>query len=135
MIIRRISAIAVATATSLLLLAAPAFASTARIYNAGSCRAEGQYATCVASGTAYNPTTINVHVSAPRAGLPVYVAWSTVCAKGDGAGTSSGQYKAVTGSNRKIRHPYTRPDYCIVAADAQLTRGGIHIHVWITYRK
>lgn len=135
MVIRRIAALAAASAASLLLLAAPAFASTARIYNAGSCTAEGQYATCVASGTAYNPTTINVHVSAPRAGLHVFVAWSAVCAKGDGAGTSSGHYNAVTTSNRTIRHPYARPDYCIVAADAQLTNSGIHIRVWVTYRK
>jgi hypothetical protein len=134
-IIRRIMAVAATSATALLMLAAPGFASTARVYDAGSCTAEGQFATCVASGTAYNPLTIRVHVSAPRNGLPIFVSWSAVCAKGDGAGSSSGQYNAVTGSNRPIRHPYARPDYCIVAADAQLTQQGIHIRVWITYRK
>ena len=135
MIVRRIAATAVTAAAFLLMLAAPGSASTARIYDAGSCSAEGQYATCVASGTAYNPTTIRVHVSAPRTGLPIFVAWSDVCVKGDGAGTSSGQYQTVTDSNRRIKHPYARPDYCIVSADAQLTNGGIHIRVWITYRK
>ena len=135
MIVRRIAATAVTAAAFLLMLAAPGFASTARIYHAGSCSAEGQYATCVASGTAYNPTVIRVHVSAPRTGLPIFVAWSVVCAKGDGAGSRSGQYQTVTDSNRKIKHPYARPDSCIVAADAQLTKDGIHIRVWITYRK
>lgn len=63
------------------------------------------------------------------------VAWSVVCVKGDGAGSSSGQASSVTDFNRTIRHPYARPDNCIVAADAQLTNVGIHIRVWITYRK
>ena len=135
MIIRRIAAVVAASATSLLMLAVPGSASTTRIYHAGSCTAEGQFATCVASGTAYNPTTINVHVNAPRSGLPIFVAWDVVCAKGSGAGSSSGQYNTVTDSNRTIRHPYARPDNCIVAADAQLTKAGIHIRAWITYRK
>jgi hypothetical protein len=134
-IIRRIAVTTASAAAFLLMLAAPGFASTARVYNAGSCSAEGQYATCVASGTAYNPATINVHVSAPRTGLPIFVAWSDVCAKGDGAGTASGHFRTVTDSDRTIRHPYARPDNCAVAADAQLTSDGIHIRVWITYRK
>jgi len=129
------AAVTVASAALLLVLAAPGSAATARVYHAGSCTAEGQFAICVASGTAYNPTTINVHVNAPRTGLPISVAWDVVCAKGDGAGSSSGQYSTVTDSNRTIRHPYARPDYCTVAADAQLTGAGIHIRVWITYRK
>jgi hypothetical protein len=134
-IIKRVSAVVAASAASLLMLASPGSASTVRVYHAGSCTAEGQFATCVASGTAYNPTTINVHVNAPRTGLPIFVAWSVVCAKGDGAGSSSGQASAVTDFNRTIRHPYARPDFCTVAADAQLTGPGIHIRVWITYRK
>jgi hypothetical protein len=29
--------------------------------------------------------------------------------------------------------PYTRPDYCIVSADAQLQKGGSWIEVYISY--
>jgi len=134
MTVRRLAAPASALAAALLMLAGPASASAARVYHAGSCHADGEYAVCVASGTAYDPTTIHIHVKSSHKGQHVYVAWSVVCVKGTGAGSRSGQYHATTVSNRKISHPYSRPDNCIVAATAQLN-GGSYIRVWITYYK
>ncbi|HEY1617251.1 MAG TPA: hypothetical protein VGG25_06510 [Streptosporangiaceae bacterium] len=134
MIIRRLAALAAASATALLMLTGTSSAATAKVHHAGSCHARGEYATCVASGTAYDPTTIHVHVKSSHRGQHVYVAWSVVCTKGTGAGTRSGHYHATTISNRKISHPYRRPDNCTVAASAQLN-GGSYIRIWITYWK
>lgn len=117
-------------------IASSALAATAaKVHHAGSCTARGQYATCVASGTAYSPATIRVHVRSSHRGQPVYVSWTDVCTKGLGAGSRSGSYHAKTISNRKIRHPYKRPDSCTVSAGAQLTGGGSFIKVWITYTR
>jgi len=96
----------------------------------GSCRAQGGFATCIASGTARRPLVIRVHVSASRV-QKAHVAWNMVCSKGTGAGTSSGHFSATVPISRIIRHPYRRPGSCTVAADGQLARGG-HIHVWLT---
>jgi hypothetical protein len=106
----------------------------AKVFHAGHCTARGEYATCVAGGTANSPVTIRVHVRSSHKGQHVYVAWSDVCTKGDGAGSRSGSYNAKTVSNHKIGHPYERPDSCIVSADAQLN-GGSFIKVWITYTR
>jgi hypothetical protein len=102
-----------------------------RAHRFASCHASGDYATCVAAGTAKRPLVIRVHVSAsPR--QPVYVAWSDTCSKGFGAGSKSGHFTTTTPIHRKIRHPYRRPDSCIVSADGQLQNGGNHIHIWLT---
>ena len=131
-LIRR--AVTVPAATALLLLTAGAASGSpaGAVHHAGSCRGAGDYATCVASGTAYNPRTIAVHVtSSPGQGVQVY--WDMVCSKGDGAGSKSGHFTARTPLRRTLRHPYVRPDSCDVSADAQLATGG-RLHVWITYR-
>jgi hypothetical protein len=100
----------------------------------GSCTAQGDFATCVASGTADGPATLTVTVtSSPD--QQVYVAWSDVCAEGTGAGSSSGSFTAQTPVSRNISHPYSRPDSCTVSADAQLQAGGNTITVSLSYSK
>jgi len=55
---------AVAAAASVAVVSTPALvASRSRSYTVGSCRAQGDYAICDASGTANHPATIRVHVS------------------------------------------------------------------------
>jgi hypothetical protein len=97
-----------------------------------SCRAQGDFAICDAAGNArHHPVTILVHVRAtPR--QSVLVSWDITCSKGLGAGSSSGQFRSGTPVNRKLHHPYTHPDSCIVSAGAQLSGSG-HLHVWLTY--
>jgi hypothetical protein len=96
-----------------------------------SCKAHGQFATCVAAGNANHPHNIYVHVrSYPRQGA--YVAWTMVCVKGSGAGSTSGHFSTGTPINRRLRKPYYRPDSCTVSADAQLKHGG-HLHLWLNY--
>jgi hypothetical protein len=115
---------------------AAASASTipAADHHAGSCTASGQYAICVASGNATRPHRIRVHVhAAPN--QHVLVSWETVCSRGLGAGSRSGQFTAWTPVNRIIRHPYTHPDSCTIASDAQLQDGGHWIAVRNTYRR
>jgi hypothetical protein len=98
----------------------------------GSCSAQGDYATCVASGTATKPVTLTVTVtSSPD--QDVYVAWSDVCSEGTGAGTSSGSFTAETPVSRTVSHPYSQPDSCILSADAQLQAGGNSISVSLSY--
>lgn len=96
----------------------------------GSCSAQGDFATCVASGAVNKPITITVTVtSSPD--QPVYVAWDAVCSQGTGAGSSSGSFTATTPVTRTISHPYYQPDNCVVSADAQLQNGGNSITVSI----
>jgi hypothetical protein len=110
--------------------ASTAAASASTIF--GSCSAQGDFATCVASGTATRPITITVSVtSSPD--QQVYVAWSDVCSQGTGAGSSSGSFTAQTPVSRVVSHPYYQPDSCTVAADAQLQAGGNSIHVSLSY--
>jgi hypothetical protein len=98
----------------------------------GSCGAQGDYATCVASGTATRPVTITVNVSASP-DQNVYVAWDAVCSQGTGAGSSSGSFTAQTPVSRVISHPYYQPDSCVVSADAQLQAGGNSISISLSY--
>jgi hypothetical protein len=110
--------------------ALPAVAAPASTRTIGTCSARGDYATCVASGTAHYPRTRTLTVTAtasPRQNVSVY--WDTVCSQGSGAGSSSGSFKARTPVTRTISHPYHRPNQCIVSADAQLQAGGNSIHV------
>jgi hypothetical protein len=116
---------------AVILLSVPASAAPAAI-RIGSCRAHGQFATCVASGNAnHHPVTIVLHVRATPT-QAISGSWSMTCAKGFGAGGSSGNVKSGTPVNRALRKPYRRPDNCSVAADAQLNRGG-SLRVWLTY--
>ena len=102
--------------------------------HAGYCSASGDYAICAASGTAYRPSIINVHVYAtPNQKVDVY--WNMVCSKGEGAGSSSGHFSGVTPLSHRAPHPYAQPDNCIVAASAGLDNGGYHIVVKILYWK
>ncbi|HET7018245.1 MAG TPA: hypothetical protein VFI65_30285 [Streptosporangiaceae bacterium] len=95
-----------------------------------SCRAQGDFATCITSGNTLRPVMITVHVSAtPRQG--VAVDWNLVCSKGTGAGGKSGKFHGRAPISRVIRHPYVHPDNCTVAAGGNVNRSG-HIHVWIT---
>jgi hypothetical protein len=99
-----------------------------------SCNAQGQYAVCTAGGQANDPLTLSVTVtSSPD--QAVYVAWGDTCAQGDGAGGDSGSFTAQTPVTRTIPHPYHQPDYCIVAATAQLQAGGNSINVSLSYSK
>jgi hypothetical protein len=132
---KRLSRLAASVAVTGLLTAGAIAASTAAASAStgiGSCSAQGQYATCVASGTASRPITITVSVTASP-NQSVYVAWSTVCSQGTGAGSSSGSFTAQTPVTRTISHPYSQPDSCSVAADAQLNNGGNSIHVSLAY--
>jgi len=123
-----------AAGAGLLIAAGPASAATAATaHRVASCTAEGDYAICDAAGNATAPRDIYVHVtSSPD--QSALVTWDVVCSKGDGAGSASGQFTATTPVRRIIRHPYTRPDSCTVAAGAQLNRRG-HLKVWISYRR
>ncbi len=127
-------------AASVALSTGPAAASpvpsitSSTVHHAGSCTASGQYAICVASGNAWHPRRIRVHVHAAP-DQHVSVAWDMVCSKGSGAGSRSGSFTAYTPVNRIIRHPYFHPRSCTIASDAQLMDGGHWIAVWNTYRR
>lgn len=113
--------------------AVPAQASTR--YSAGSCKAYGQYATCVASHNAWHPSTIRVHVHT-NATQWVKVYWSVVCWKGTSAGSASGHFSvydhAGTTVGHNIWHPYRYPAGCSVASDAQINHGS-YLHLFNTY--
>jgi hypothetical protein len=113
------------------LTASPAVAApTAKANTFASCRAQGDFAICIASGNTLRPVTITVHVSvSPRQG--VAVDWNLVCSKGTGAGGKSGKFHGRAPMSRVIRHPYVHPDNCTVAAAGNLNNSG-HIHLWIT---
>jgi hypothetical protein len=124
------SAVPLVTSPAVLTASAVLAATASRI---GSCTAEGDFATCDADGTADDPVDIYAHVaSSPRQQVTVF--WDMTCSKGDGAGSSQGQFTATTTVRRLIHHPYTRPDQCSVAAAAQLSDGG-SLHVWLSDRR
>jgi len=132
---KRLSRLAVAAVTTGLLTAGAITASTTAASAStgfGSCSAQGDYATCDASGTATLPVTITVTVtSSPD--QSVFVSWDDTCSQGEGAGGASGSFTATTPVSRTISHPYYQPDSCIVAAGAQLQAGGNSIHVSLSY--
>ena len=125
---------AYAALTGLLAAGAIAASATAAYANTtfASCSAQGDFATCVAGGTAPHPITITVNVSASP-DQQVSVAWDAVCAQGSGAGSSSGSFTAQAPVSRVISHPYYHPDSCTVSADAQLQNGGNSVHVSLSY--
>lgn len=104
------------------------------VHKAGHCYAAGEFATCVASGTANRPVSIHLHVRA-EPNQHVSGAWDSTCSKGLGAGSKSGTFSGMTRLRHVIRMSYTHPDSCIVSADAQLSQSGNHIKVSITYRR
>ena len=106
----------------------PASAST----TFASCSAQGDFAVCDASGTAPDPLTLTVTVTASP-DQQVFVAWDTTCSQGLSAGGESGSFTAQTPVSRTISHPYHQPDSCIVSADAQLQAGGNSVHVSLSY--
>jgi hypothetical protein len=124
--------VAAAAAGTVALPAAVASASTH--YPAGHCSAQGGYATCVESGTAYHPRGIYAHVWASPA-QRVDVFWNMVCSKGTGAGSSSGSFTASTTVSRWIPHPYAHPDSCTIAVEGSLHRNGNKITVWTNYTR
>jgi hypothetical protein len=127
---KRLAVTLAAAPLAVLAIAAQAGATATRIKHVGSCTAQGDYATCDASGNVNRPLELIAHVSSsPRQEVTVY--WSMTCAKGTGAGGKSGQFTGTTLQHRVIKMPYRRPDWCSVAAGAQLSSGG-HIRVWIT---
>jgi hypothetical protein len=134
---KRISRLAAAVAVTSLLTAGAIAASTTAANASttfGSCSAQGDYATCDASGTATSPITITVTVtSSPD--QSVSVSWTDTCSQGNGAGGSSGSFTATTPLSRNISHPYYQPDSCIVAAGAQLQAGGNSVHVSLSYSR
>jgi hypothetical protein len=97
-------------------------------HGAGSCTAQGQYATCVASGNASRPKGIAIYVdTGVHQWVKVY--WTVVCTKGTGAGSRSGHFSVHTPATTYISHPYRYPDGCSVASDAQISKGNyLHIH-------
>lgn len=123
---------ALTAAISVLALAAPALASTPRVYYAGpGCRAQGAFAICVAGGNAVRPSEIILHVSSSP-DQQVSGAWDSVCSRGFGAGSRSGQFTGTTPLRRVIRRAYVFPDSCTVSGDAQLSGSG-KLHIWISY--
>jgi len=133
---KRLSRTAAMLTTAVLAAGAVAAAATAASAGTGfgSCSAQGDYATCDASGTATLPVTITVTVTASP-DQSVYVAWDTTCSVGTSAGGSSGSFTAQTPVTRTISHPWHQPDSCIVAAGAQLQAGGNSVHVALSYSR
>ena len=126
------AALTVPAVTGLLVAGGAANAASAsKAHRVASCTADGDYAVCDAAGNATEPRDIYVHVtSSPD--QRALVTWDMVCSKGDGAGSASGQFTATSPVRRLIRHPYARPDSCVVSGGAQLNAGG-HLKVWISY--
>jgi hypothetical protein len=113
------------------LAASPALAaSSAKANTFASCRAQGDFAICSASGNTLRPVKITVHVSvSPQ--QSVSVNWNLVCSKGTGAGGKSGKFHGQTPISKVIRHPYVHPDNCTVAAAGIVSNSG-HLHIWLT---
>ena len=131
---KRLITTALTAAASVAVLSTPALAAShSTRHTFGSCRAQGDFAICDASGTANHPATIRVHVSASPS-QKVLVSWDITCSEGLGAGGRSGQFTAHTTVNRLLKHPYKHPAWCIVAAGAQLSGSGA-LHVWLTYTR
>jgi hypothetical protein len=126
---RSVLALAAAPLAALLAVA-PAWASSAaHTRQVGSCRAQGDFAICSASGNVNHPLSLVVHVtSSPD--QHISGAWDVVCGKGTGAGSKSGTLSGTTPFKRTVKMPYRRPDSCTVSADAQLGTGG-KLHVWV----
>jgi hypothetical protein len=89
----------------------------------GKCTARGDFAICTASGSVNHPSAIYAHVHATP-NQSISGAWSMTCTKGTGAGGKSGSISGTTPVRKALRMPYAHPDWCSVAADAQLSGSG-----------
>jgi hypothetical protein len=98
-----------------------------------SCRAKGRHAKCLAEGTAKRPSSLWLHVRA-QPHQRVIVGWAVECFKGSAKGHKGGAFigTAAPTLTRKMAMKYKHPDRCIAAADAELTKKGSSIHVWLT---
>jgi hypothetical protein len=97
--------------------------AAADIRSIGRCRARGDFAICVASGSVDNPSRLWVKVrSTPN--QSVDGSWTVVCSRGFGAGSRDGNFSGVTPLKRRIRMPYTNPDDCTLSGSAQLSDSG-----------
>jgi hypothetical protein len=124
---------AIPVAGVMVALAGTTGAQASTWYGAGSCKAYGQYATCVASGNAWHPSGIYVHVNTGvNQWITVY--WSVVCWKGTSAGSRSGQFTVYTPATHKISHPYYHPRGCSVASSAQIHKGS-YLHLRNKYHR
>lgn len=127
--LRRVAASAAAT----FLLALGGVAAGGAVANAGtigSCSSSGEFAICAASGTASEPLTITVTVTASP-NQEVDVNWSMGCSLGTSVAGSSGEFEATTPVTRTISHPFRQPDSCDVVAGGGLLNGGGSIRVSI----
>ena len=130
-----------AVAAAVMLTGGIASASTATaigsssVHKAGTCRARGDFADCITSGTATSPRSMFVHVHAgPR--QEVDVNWDMVCSKGSGAGSRSGSFTRETPIRHAMRMPYAAPSSCDVSAGGALDGShGDWIRVNVTYRR
>lgn len=124
-----------ALATSSVLAAAPAQAAYTQTI--ASCRAQGDFATCVAGHSVQHPLIIRVHATAIP-GQHISGSWDMVCSKGSGSGSRSGSFNGWASLrhplNIRLSKPYYRPDSCTVSADGQLNVGG-RLYLWITAYK
>jgi hypothetical protein len=77
------------------------FAPSNNVARFGSCRANGDFAVCVASGSVSHRHSIYVHTSV-HPGQFVSVDWSMTCTKGSGAGSKSGSLTAWAGPVRHL---------------------------------
>jgi hypothetical protein len=126
---------AVATA-GLLFTGNAAAATTSSRITFGMCQADGNFATCVASGHIHRPSAIYVSVYTRPSHLSVTIYWDMVCSKGSGAGESSGHFTTATPrTDRYIAHPYARPGSCDVSAEGQVNGNAQRIRVWLSAYK
>ena len=133
--IKRFVLVLAAVAAPAVLFAGSASAATHhhKAHTFAACSARGGYAICDASGTVNHPSSLWVHVRA-KPQQQVSGAWDVVCSKGSGVGDKSGTFtgKAAPTITRRMKMNYRHPDQCTVSADAQLSKNGSSIHVWLT---
>lgn len=122
-----------AGAAVIVLVALGGVAATAVAASAGtigSCNSSGEFAICAASGTANNPLTITVTVTASPNQV-VDANWSMGCSSGNSVAGSSGSFTATTPVTRTISHPFHQPNSCDVTVGSGLLNGSGSIHVSI----
>jgi hypothetical protein len=111
-------------------------ASAAKVYQVGSCSASGELAGCSVQADPRHPVSIVLHVRAtPR--QKVDVIWDVLCSKGSGSADRSATYTARTPVNHSLPQGFSRPDDCLISANANAhnTLAMLHIKAWVTYQK
>lgn len=88
-----------------------------------SATANGDYAIAQASGSADNPQSIRLVVTA-KPSQKVLVIWTMTCAQKGGAGSSDDQFSRSTPVRVTLKLPAARVTDCSVAASAQMDQGG-----------